>query len=795
MKKHFRYCTLILYFSIFISGNVSFAKNSINEIDSVINPASGILLSRPINLNGRVIMDANSNCIIDPNEIGIVGTMVKIENPGNGSTIFTNVYDSLGNFAVSLDSGKNIITLLPPNPYWQLCNSVFLPDGVGSSYTSIIPVSCFNPGQTLTSANDIQNLCIDIEHSYSGDIKIELICPNGQTVELKSIPSGAGTYMGCPLGDPAVGPGTGRLYCFSPTAITPLSSATTSNCGSPASPSFDAGNYQPDQSFAGLIGCPLNGDWTLSVMDSFAVDNGYVFNWEINFTANPNCLSAYSSAGPRTISIDSLSTQINLEWVFQPTISCPFMTVDLNVPILRKTRPSFYHVNYCNTGNVDAINAAVQVTIDPLLNVLSTSVPFVSQTGNVYNFNVGNVPVGKCGSFAIEVIVDTTAFFGQTHCSYAQVLPDSFCIPNLWNGAILKTNANCNNDTVFFRIENNGAAMSNSRTYYILENDTIIVQDFVQLGSGSSLDVAQPALSGKTYRLIVKQETGYPELLGDSVSTVFVENCNVASGTNISRGYGLSFSNGDIAPARAVDCAQNVSAYDPNDKRGQPVGYGANNYIYDYTTLEYTIRFQNMGNDTAFNVVVLDTLDPFLDISSIVVGASSHNHIWQIIDGNVLRISFPDIKLTDTITNEPLSHGFIKYRIDQQNSNPVGTVIENRAGIYFDFEPVVLTNTTRHIIFEDFEATVVGTEHVLKENVSVQVFPNPFDNLTNFKVSGFDFPSLTLSVFDLSGKLIREIKGSGNQLQLSRDGLNQGLYFYKLSSEGDLIHSGKIIVR
>jgi hypothetical protein len=151
--------------------------------------------------------------------------------------------------------------------------------------------------------------------------------------------------------------------------------------------------------------------------------------------------------------------------------------------------------------------------------------------------------------------------------------------------------------------------------------------------------------------------------------------------------------------------------------------------------------------------------------------------------------------LPDTISNEPLSHGFIKYRIDQQAGNPLGTIIENRAGIYFDFEPVVITNTTRHIVNEDFEISMVSTEPILKENVSIQVFPNPFDNQTTIKVSGFDFPTLTLSVFDLSGKLIREIKGSGNQLQLSRDGLNQGLYFYKLSSEGDLIHSGKIIVR
>ena len=45
----------------------------------------------------------------------------------------------------------------------------------------------------------------------------------------------------------------------------------------------DAGTqmYQPFQSFSNLIGCPLNGTWSISVCDSWGLDNGYVFEWEI----------------------------------------------------------------------------------------------------------------------------------------------------------------------------------------------------------------------------------------------------------------------------------------------------------------------------------------------------------------------------------------------------------------------------------------------------------------------------------------------------------------------------------
>lgn len=39
--------------------------------------------------------------------------------------------------------------------------------------------------------------------------------------------------------------------------------------------------YHPFQDFSNLIGCPLNGTWTVQVCDSWALDNGYIFDWEL----------------------------------------------------------------------------------------------------------------------------------------------------------------------------------------------------------------------------------------------------------------------------------------------------------------------------------------------------------------------------------------------------------------------------------------------------------------------------------------------------------------------------------
>ena len=39
--------------------------------------------------------------------------------------------------------------------------------------------------------------------------------------------------------------------------------------------------YHPYNSFQSLVGCKLNGIWTLQICDSWGLDNGYVFSWEI----------------------------------------------------------------------------------------------------------------------------------------------------------------------------------------------------------------------------------------------------------------------------------------------------------------------------------------------------------------------------------------------------------------------------------------------------------------------------------------------------------------------------------
>jgi gliding motility-associated-like protein len=187
-----------------------------------------------------------------------------------------------------------------------IADTVFLPDGNGVSYISTIDVTCFNPGQTVTSPTDIEALCMNIEHSYLGDLDMVLFCPNGSSAILKEYPGGGVTFLGEP-NDPGPGnniPGIGYTYCFANSAtwgtmVSMIPTNTVPVTGMPPGTPGNAmieGTYTSYQSFNNFIGCPLNGTWTLEITDNLLADNGYVFYWQLNF--NPLIVPSYDSFTP-----------------------------------------------------------------------------------------------------------------------------------------------------------------------------------------------------------------------------------------------------------------------------------------------------------------------------------------------------------------------------------------------------------------------------------------------------------------------------------------------------------------
>ncbi len=138
-------------------------------------------------------------------------------------------------------------------------------------------------------------------------------------------------------------------------------------------------------------------------------------------------------------------------------------------------------------------------------------------------------------------------------------------------------------------------------------------------------------------------------------------------------------------------------SFDPNDKRSttqlSPAEVTTGKYV------DYTIRFQNTGTDTAFNIVISDTLSNQLVLSSLELVNSSHSCSMSEKE-NIIYFEFKNILLPDSNANELKSHGFVQFRIKPRQNLPLNTIIENRGNIYFDYNAPVITNTAFTIIKE-----------------------------------------------------------------------------------------------
>lgn len=318
----------------------------------------------------------------------------------------------------------------------------FIPDGPNCPdlcYEAPVTFTEFPAGRTIESAEDICSVCINFEHSYMGDYRLTLKCPNGQSAILKygskctgtstascdplvtnSTPAGAygggPQYTGIPYGgqndaawDNFSGNycdsiynmyGVGYDYCFSRNSSYTFASgnnaatsvltaddyiASTNNAymitvtqvftpvpapyvmaGQTANvstfktklPSDEENKmnyYAPAEDFSSLVGCPLNGNWSIEVCDFWGQDNGWVFNWSMDICGLARTECEYS------IELDSVvwhaDNNLNFDIIDSATAFISSDTFGVDFPV--------YVSIYDNFGCRWDTNSTIDVTHTP----------------------------------------------------------------------------------------------------------------------------------------------------------------------------------------------------------------------------------------------------------------------------------------------------------------------------------------------------------------------------------------------------------------------------------------------
>ena len=240
-------------------------------------------------------------------------------------------------------------TALPPQ---VVAGETYLADGAGFSYTSELNFDFFEDGATVENCDDLLSITVNMEHSYMGDLDLSMACPDGTTVSLMSFPNGGGgCFLGEAVDDGSNLPGVGYDYGWSPnpdiaTNINDNANWTQTayidNAGNNENNNIaNPGIYASEGNLCDLVGCPLNGTWTFSVLDNLAIDNGYIFEWGLNL--NPALIPGVTTFTP-TIGLEADSSF----WAGPGIIDQDF---DANYCDIILDDPGFYDYVFTVTNN------------------------------------------------------------------------------------------------------------------------------------------------------------------------------------------------------------------------------------------------------------------------------------------------------------------------------------------------------------------------------------------------------------------------------------------------------------
>lgn len=285
-------------------------------------------------------------------------------------------------------------------------NGCLTDDQLGVAQEIPITQTGFSAGSTLTQVSDLESLCFEMEHSYMGDLVVIIECPNGQSQILHQ-QGGGGTQIGNPnpidnvdCDDPST-QGTPFNYCFTPMATDTWVEWSNNNGFGATIP---AGDYEPVQPFTNLVGCPLNGVWTLIVIDNWAADDGTLFSFELNLA--PHLYEPVTTFTPQ-IGLGSDSSY----WVMPANFAT--VSPDGDVLTINPTTPGTFTYSYVVLDNFGCTNDST-----------------VTLTVNANPQADAGLDATICNGTPIQL--DGNIVGGNNNCDYTFNLDDSW--GDGWNG-------------------------------------------------------------------------------------------------------------------------------------------------------------------------------------------------------------------------------------------------------------------------------------------------------------------------------------------------------------------------
>jgi uncharacterized repeat protein (TIGR01451 family) len=474
---------------------------------------------------------------------------------------------------------------------------------------------------------------------------------------------------------------------------------------------------------------------------------------------------------------------------------CHRLQIDVSTSFFRTCRMGDIYLSYENEGTIQANGAFIVVEIDTaIIDSIYSIFPY-TQIGDTLLFNLGIVDAHARGDIRFEGHAKCSAVGHSSNCVRAYIYPPSNCaLPNAgYDTSDIVVETSCHIDTVKVLLRNRSSHdMREPGSLRAYEDEIIQRIDTFILVAGGTTEFNYYTPTDQTSTMIVNQNPYHPR----NPSLIRFDELCALTTPIIGHSIVNEFPRYDNAADYEEFCQIIGNSWDPNIKMVSPSGFTNRHFTDSNQVLEYRIDFQNTGSDTAFKVVIVDTLDFNLDINTFkpLIGSSTYT---PILEGNrTVKFVFDPIILPDSNHSEPNSHGFVTYKIRPVRGVAKGTVINNYGDIYFDYNPAVRTNKIFNTIF-DTVLINVGIVDVKEDLIpSVLVFPNPAAEKFFVKTNS-TLVNAKIVFTDVAGKEIFEMNQlSGNVQEVQLPALLPGVYFINIYEKNNfLIGKSKLIVQ
>ncbi|MFI5195571.1 MAG: T9SS type A sorting domain-containing protein [Chitinophagales bacterium] len=239
-----------------------------------------------------------------------------------------------------------------------------------------------------------------------------------------------------------------------------------------------------------------------------------------------------------------------------------------------------------------------------------------------------------------------------------------------------------------------------------------------------------------------------------------------------------------------------LAGYDPNFIEVSPKGVGVNGDItYSDSILQYMVHFQNTGTYQAQNIVVIDTLDPNLDWTTLQPVYESAPCKITLSTHGVVKFTFNDINLPPASSQPVTSNGMFTYTIKIRHGLSGGAQFRNHASIYFDYNAPVMTNTTLNTLLGTTEINTVG----LAQNNSFAIYPNPAGQTFNAIINSDEAGDANMNISDITGKVLMNkiitIQKGIQTITTDASQLAPGIYFVTFNNHGKVQIQKLVIMR